>query len=183
MSYLQLAENDPYSHLAQDIPVSAREMYVYIPQGYRGASKDMYIREDLLDTMPQSAYNKLMYELEPYQNTGLSAGRGAERRADRKAKRDARKDARMEARDVRSQRRADIFGKLTDTAGNLVKGIFGGSETDATAGATRTPEGFNLDVSVGQEQSFLSKYKVPLIIGGVAVGGFLLYKTMNKKKR
>lgn len=181
MAYLQLAENDPYSHLAQDIPVSAREMYVYIPQGYRGASKDMYIREDLLDVMPQNAYNKLMYELEPYQNTGLSAGRGAERRAERKAKREARKDKRMEARDVRSQRRADIFGKLTDTAGSLVSGIFGGGDTTETKGPIDGSVQF--DFGTQPEETFFSKYKVPLIVGGVAVGGFLLYKTMNKKKR
>jgi hypothetical protein len=179
MSYLQLAEN-PYSHLAQDVPTEAMEMYVFIPQGYKGAPKDLYIREDLLDKLPAPIYDKMMMELDQFQNTGLS-GRGAERRAERKAKREARKDKRMEARDVRSQRRADIFGKLTDTAGNLVKSLTGTADVDTTGG--KLPADFNLDVAIGQEESALSKYKIPLIIGGVAVGGFIIYKMMNKKKR
>lgn len=180
MSYLQLAEN-PYSHLAQNIPTNAMEMYVFIPEGYKGAPKDMYVREDLLDKLPDPIYNKMMADLAPFQNTGLSAGRGAERRAERKAKKEARKDKRMEARETRSQRRSEMFGKLTDTAGNLVKSLVGGGEVDSKSAIG--PVDFQADFSVGQEESMLNKYKVPLIIGGVALTGFIAYKMLNKKRK
>lgn len=183
MAYLQLAE-DPYSHLAQNIPVSARDMYVYVPQGYRGATKDLYIREDLLDAMPTMAYQKMMFELEPYQNVGMSA------KADRDARRQARKDkkaqkgelktAKQQARLERAKSGETGLKTLISGAKDIVGSIFGTDTTKAV-----TDGGFQASVDFGnvQEESFLSKYKLPIILGVVGVGGFLIYKTMNKKKR
>lgn len=172
MSYLQLAENDPYSYLAQDIPTSALDMYIFVPQGYRGSTKDMYIREDMLDSMPKAAYSQMMYELEPYQPQGLSGKRGDARRAAR----DARKEKRAAAKETRSQRRADMFGKLTDTASGLLQKFTGGGSDVPTKGF----EG-SIEFGAPTEESTMSKYKIPLIIGGVAVAGFLVYKLTKKK--
>lgn len=171
MSYLQLAENDPYSYLAE--PESAMDMYVFVPQGYRGATKDLYIREDMLDSLPKAAYSQMMYELEPYQPQGLSGKRGDARRAAR----DARKDKRAAARETRSQRRSDMFGKLTDTASGLLQKFTGGGGSDVP---TKGFEG-SIEFGAPQEESTLSKFKIPLIIGGVALAGFMVYKFTKKK--
>jgi len=174
MSYLQLAE-DPYSHLAQNIPVEARDMYVYIPAGYKGAPKDLYIREDLLDNVPEMVRQKMMFELEPYQNRGMSAK--ADREA-RRAARNERKNKRAEARETRSQRRSDMFSNLLNKGGEIVAGLTGKGATDTT-GQDRAFQGsFEFGTP---EESPMSKYRVPLIIGGVAVAGFLVYKMMKKK--
>jgi hypothetical protein len=184
MSYLQLAEN-PYSHLAQNIPTDAREMYVYVPAGYRGADQDMYIREDLLDAMPTAAYQKMMFELEPYQNTGMSA------KSDREARRQARKDkkalrsetkaAKQQARLERAKSGETGLKTLISGAKDIVGGIFGTGTTTDTTG--RAPITGSIDFGTPEEESFLSKYKVPLIIGAAGVIGFVVYKQMNKKKR
>jgi hypothetical protein len=180
MSYLQLAENDPFTSLAQNIPTEASEMYVFVPQGYRGSTKDLYIREDLLDAMPQQAFSQMMYELEPYQNTGLS-GKGAERRDARRQAREDRKGKRAEARETRSTRRADMFSNLLNKGGEIVSSLTGRGSVDDTTG--RSPITGSIDFGTPQEESFLSKYKVPLIIGAVGVIGFVAYKSMNKKRR
>ena len=183
MSYLQLAE-DPYSHLAQNIPTDARDMYIYIPQGYRGSVKDMYVREDLLDAMPTAAYQKMMFELEPYQNTGMSAN------ADREARRQARKDkkalksetkaAKQQARLERAKSGETGLKTLIAGAKDIVGGIFGTGAIDTT---NKTPITGSIDFGTMPEESFLSKYKVPLIIGAAGVIGFVVYKQMKKKKR
>ena len=82
MSYLQLAEQD-YSMLA----AANYDKYVFIPQGFRGAAKDSYVREDLFDNMPDALYNQLMLELDQYNTVGLSD------KASRKARREERKKA------------------------------------------------------------------------------------------
>jgi len=185
MAYLQLAE-DPYIHLAQNIPVSARDMYVYVPQGYRGATKDLYIREDLLDAMPTIAYQKMMFELEPYQNVGMSAkaDRDARRQArkDKKAQKSELKSAKQQARLERAKSGETGLKTLIGGAKDIVGSIFGIGTSDTTS---KSPIDGSLNVDFGnvQEESFLSKYKLPIILGVVGVGGFLIYKTMNKKKR
>jgi hypothetical protein len=181
MSYLQLAE-DPYSHLAQNIPVEARDMYVYVPAGYKGAPKDLYIREDLLDNVPEMVYKKMMFELEPYQNTGMSAKEDRqarkEARQQRKALRGETRDARQQARLERAKSGETGLKTLLTGAQNIVSGIFGTGATDTT-GQDRAFEG---SIQFGTpEESPMSKYRVPLIIGGVAVAGFLVYKMMKKK--
>ena len=182
MSYLQLAE-DPYMHLAQNIPLEARDLYVYVPQGYRGATKDLYIREDLLDAMPRNAYAKMMFELEPYQNMGMSS------KESRQARRDARKLKRSQKDELKEQKRLAKLERiksgetglktLLTGAKDIVGGIFGTGATDTTD--TRGLEGSIEFGNQEPEPTGIAKYKVPLIIGGVALAGFLVY-TMTKKK-
>lgn len=188
MGYLQLAEEDPYSHLAE-VPASAMQYYVFIPQGYRGANKDMYVREDVLDNLPAATRSKMMNDLAPYQNTGLSASK--EERERRRANREERKmtranagktrqEARTERQRLRSEakgkgggRGKEIFGGILDTA----KSIFGKGEVDVTAGGGD----LSIDYSQEPEQSFFSKYKVPLLIGGAALVGGIIFLTTRKK--
>lgn len=183
MSYLQLAENDPYSHLAQNIPLEARDLYIYVPQGYRGATKDLYIREDLLDTMPRAAFSQMMFELEPYQNQGMSdkAGRQARRdaRKAKKTQKDELKEAKRLAKLERAKSGETGLKTLISGAKDIVGGIFGTGATDTT-GQTRGFEG-SIEFGAPTEESTMSKYKIPLIIGGVALAGFLVYKFTKKK--
>jgi len=192
MGYLQLAENDPYMHLAE-IPAQYMDLYVFIPEGYRGASKDMYIREDVFDDLPKATYAQIMQELGDYQNKGLSA---ASDRASRKAQRDKnkadrnerkntraaaganRQAARTERQRLRSENKgkgagAGILSGVLDTA----KSIFGKGDVAVNAGGGD----FSVDYSAAPEESFFSKYKIPLIIGGVAVIGGAIYLVMRKK--
>jgi hypothetical protein len=185
MSYLQLAEN-PYEHLAETSTMSASDNYIFIPAGYRGAVKDMYVREDLLDPMPNISYQKMMFELEPYQNTGMSAkeDRDARRQArkDRKALRGETKAAKQKSRLERAQSGETGLKTLISGAKDIVGGIFGTSApVDDTTG--RAPITGSIEFGDVPQESFLSRYKVPLIIGAAGVIGFVVYKQMNKKKR
>lgn len=176
MGYLQLAENsDPnLVHLAEQTIENA-DKYIFIPQGYRGAQKDLYIREDLFDKLPDPVYNNLMNELEPFQNTGLS-GRGKDRRA-------ARREARQKRVETRAAARAQGGGfldKIGNIATNVIGGLKGGSvqvETDqGQAGLNWGPP------PPEEEPTFFEKYKWPIIIGGVAIVGGGIYLATRKKK-
>lgn len=174
MGYLQLAE-DPYYHLAETQSVMSR--YIFIPAGYRGASKDMYVREDFFDNMPEATYNAMMNELAPYQNTGLSS-KASDRRQARKAKKAEKKGAKADAKELKKEKRSARFGSVLDKVGGIVGGIIGGNkQVDITAG------GGGLDVEVGDEPTIWDQYKVPIIIGGVALIGGGIYLATRKKKR
>ena len=171
MGYLQLAENsDPnLVHLAEQTIENA-DKYIFIPQGYRGAHKDLYIREDLFDKLPDPVYNNLMDELEPFQNQGLS-GRGKDRRA-------ARREARQKRVETRAAARAQgggILDKIGNIATNVIGGLKGG-QLDVQAG------GGELAIDYGTEPTFFEKYKWPIIIGGVAIVGGGIYLATRKKK-
>ena len=191
MAYLQLADN-AYSHLA----AAPMQYYIFIPEGFRGASKDSYIREDLFDDMDRMDDAQVMRELAPYQKTGMS-DKGS-RKADRDAKKDAkaakkatqgggaRRDARASRQSSRQQARIDKkaagggFGGVLDKVIGGAKDIFGkgGDTLDVQAGG----DGLQIDYNQGGE-SFFSKYKIPLIIGGVAVAAGTIYLVTKKKKR
>lgn len=178
MSYLQLADNS-YTSLAEEI-IAKGEQYVFIPQGFRGAAKDLYVREDLFDNLPESTYNELMNSLERYQNTGLSAGKGKERRAARKDARVAKKSEKVATRDVRKDKRAARFGGIVDKVGGIVGGIMGGQkELDVTAG------GGGLDISYNDEpqESWISRNKIPVAIGAVVLIGGGIYLATRKKRK
>ena len=185
MAYLQLAEND-YTMLA----AANYDKYIFIPEGFRGAAKDTYVREDIFDDLPDALYNQLMLELDQFNKVGLSG------KADRKARRDERKKmkatkkagkgaaARREARQKRVETRAaarektggfaGILGKVGDLAGNIL-----GTKSaaiDVQAGGGDFSASFDTE-----EETFFQKYKTPLIIGGVAVGGLVLYQFLKKK--
>jgi hypothetical protein len=198
MGYLQLAE-DPYSHLAQP-GTPAKDLFVFVPAGFRGAQKDMWVREDMFDNMPESEYKEIMNALEPYQSTGMSYGftqlsgkaereerkrlrmekkasRGAgarrEARAERQAQRQAARLQRQEARAASGNDLASILGK----AGGIVSNIMGGGDTRGVdVGGSVGGVEFGID----SEQSFFEQYRTPLIIGGLALAGFAAYKMFSK---
>lgn len=195
MGYLQLAE-DPFTSLADNVMMN-RDKYIFIPAGYRGAEKDLYVREDFFDNMPESTYQQMMQELAAYQNTGLSgkADRKA-RRAERKdakaakkagrgagARREARQkrvDARMASKTARAEARGGKGGAFLDKVGGIVGDLVGKGPIDV--------ETDSLDIEYdgqggGGEATFFDKYKVPLIIGGVALIGGGIYLATRKKKR
>ena len=187
MSYLQLAENETY-YLAENDP---KELYIFVPQGYRGAEKDLYIREDLLDDLSDDQYNLMMYELSSFQNTGLSASatrkaRREERRAARKEKKaqrgaGARREARqkrIEARQAGRTQRGGIGGAL-DKIGGIVGGIFGTNAQDKSLDVSYQDGDFG--VTYEDEPSFFERNKLPLLIGGAVIIGGVIYLTMRKK--
>jgi len=177
MGYLQLAE-DPYEMLAEDVARN-KDKYIFIPEGYRGAQKDTYIREDVLDDMPETAYRQMMIELAPYQNTGLSKKADREeRRAKRKGEKEAKKTARREAKQKRVETRSAAFGNigkgLTDVLGN----VMGTKSADVSVD---TGGGGGLDVSIDTQPSFFERNKALILGGGalVIIGGIFL---LTRKK-
>ena len=177
MAYLQLAEN----YLA----ASPMEMYIFIPAGFRGSEKDVYVREDIFDNLPENEYRQIMQELAPYQPAGLSAkdpGKKAARKAERAAKKEGKGGAaRREAKQLRVETRAKargegggLFGKAIDAATN----IFGKKDLDVSV------DGGSVDVSYDkpEEESFFAKNKIPLLIGGAAVVAGAIYLATKKKK-
>jgi hypothetical protein len=186
MGYLQLAE-DPYMHLAE-VPAQNMKFYVFIPAGYRGAEKDMYIREDVLDDLPEATYSQIMSELQQYQTTGLSDAKEdrKKRKADRNARKDTRANAgktRQEARtkrqELRSTAKAQGGGKFADILGTVAgtaKDIFGKGNVDVNAGGG----GFQVQYDPNEE-TFFSKYKIPLLLGGAALIGGTIYLLTRKK--
>jgi hypothetical protein len=198
MSYLQLADNG-YSHLA----ARSNEMYVFIPQGFRGATADSYVREDVFDKMHPEDYDQIMMELLPYQNMGMSElgdrasrkakragkkearagkkearatkkeGRGAAARGERKLK---RQESRQAAKTERAQvRAASGGGGFLDKITGAVGGILNKDASIDVGGAS-------VEYDAPSDESFMSKYKTPLLIGGglLAIGAILL---LTKKKK
>lgn len=184
MGYLQLAES-PYSRLAEGVP--AKELFVFVPAGFRGAVKDMWIREDAFDGMTDSDYLELMRSLEPFQNAGLSYGfTQLSGKAERQARRDARKQKKQTKQEVRQAKqqakieRAKSGKTALDTiiggAQNIVGTIFGGGSQAGQEKLDVQGTVGGVEFDLGPEESFFQKYQTPLIIGGLALGGYALYK-------
>jgi hypothetical protein len=193
MSYLQLADQ---GYLAQ----KPNELYVFIPQGFRGAEADSYVREDIFDNLNRNEYDQLMFELLPYQNMGMSElGDRASRKAareEKKAAKAAKKEgkgagARREARAARQAARQAAKGErvatraaakgegggfkgILDQVGGIVGGVMG-------KGASVEVDGASIEYDPGDE-SFFSKYKTPLLIGGGLVAIGAIYMLTKKKK-
>lgn len=175
MGYLQLAEG--YENLAENVLMN-RDKYIFIPMGYRGAQKDLYVREDFFDNMPEADYQQMMLELSRFQNTGLSSN-ASERRAARKAKKAQKKTTKAATKDEKKAKRAERFGGILDKVGGIVGNIVGGGkqvEVDAAPGQ------FQVKVD-DQEESWLSRNKVPVAIGAVVLIGGGIYLATRKKKR
>jgi hypothetical protein len=190
--YLQLADNDPYQHLA----AAPNELYIFVPAGYKGAEKDLYIREDLLDNLPDANFQQIMFDLEPYQAQGMSAKADRQqRREERKARKAtkggaARRDAKLQRVQARQQGKAARaaagggFGGVLDKIGGVVSNIVGGGapstrELDINAGQG----GVSIDYQGGDEPTFFEQYKTPLIIGGVVLAAGAAYFLINKNKK
>jgi len=186
--YLQLAEN-PYNRLAQQAP---NELYIFVPQGFKGSTKDMYIREDKFDDLPESDYRQLMMQLAPYQGQGMSE---LSDRASRKAERKARKAGRgPEARRAAKQKRVETRAAARAAGGGVLDKVIGAATnifgkggdtlepTERDFTITGTPG--SLDVSIDNadgEESFFQKNKIPLLIGGAVLVAGGLYLATKKK--
>lgn len=194
MSYLQLAENDPYNKLAEGNPL---KNYIFIPAGMLGMSSDTYVREDFFDGLNAEDYQKTISMLAPYQNQGLSfipgigaiAGTGLNIAKNLIAKRAER---------VAAGTAKPLFkagGKISNLIGKL-KGLKAQAATDQntmpTKGEPIQPEQQPKDFPIAgnlqfgnppQEESFFKKYKTPLLIGGGVLVAGGLYLALRKKKR
>ena len=192
MSYLQLAENDPYNRLAEGNPLNN---YIFIPAGMLGMQSDTYVREDFFDGLSADEYQKTITMLAPYQNQGLSAiGAIAGIGLNVAKKLIANRQARVAAGTAKPLFKAG--GKLSNLVGKL-KGLKAQAATDQNAAAAPMEKnqpfdiqasgnvgGTEFNVTAGEEkESFIKKYKTPLLIGGglLVAGG--LFLALRKKKR
>ena len=194
MSYLQLAENDPYNRLAEGNPL---KNYIFIPAGMLGMQSDTYVREDFFDGLSADEYQKTITMLAPYQNQGLSAiGAIAGIGLNVAKKLIANRQARVAAGTAKPLFKAG--GKLSNLVGKL-KGMKAQAATDQNAAvapieknqpfdiqASGNVGGTQFNVQAGdeeQKESFIKKYKTPLLIGGglLVAGG--LFLALRKKKR
>lgn len=194
MALLQLAENGLY--LAEAGPVG--ENYLFIPAGMFGMDQDTYVRSDFFDSLSDKEFEVVMSNLAPYQPQGLSQIGAIATAAQIAGKTLA--PAIKKAYDKRMQKVADgtvkpIFkpgGDLSNLANKVKAGISklkgvpaekAGDVIEKTTPVTGSVEvgGTTIDFSTGQapKENFLTKYKTPLLIGGAAVAGLLLYRTFN----
>ena len=179
MSYLQLADNN---YLAQ----KPNDLYIFIPQGYRGAESDSYVREDIFDNLSPMDYQQLMYELNPYQNKGMSelSDRASRKEARAEKKKTKGAGARREARAQRQKTRQDAKTERSKSGGGIggildkVGGIAG---KILNKGGSVEVDGSVLEYNPAEE-SFFSKYKTPLLIGGGLIAVGTIYMLTKKKK-
>lgn len=178
--YLQLAEEE------NDI----REFF--IPCRNQKTGEITYVREDLLDNLPDNVYDRIMQEAEYMESTGMAEGMGnkAERQA-RRAERKAAKTEKKKAKNLIKQARAKKISGDTEAArdGEVeesqpekvtvfdkilggVTSIFGGKGGQAATqpGATTEGKGDNT---------------IWYVLGAVVIigGGALLYSNSHKPKR
>jgi len=218
MPHLQLADNNEIeltpqnfygdvTTLAQNDP---KELYIFVPAGYRGATEDMYVREDALDNLPQAEFEQVMFDLED--DDGMLSGKAdrqrrrerrqfnKRRKQDTKAEKRATRGggARRSAKEARIARRQEgktsrkgmgggAFDKILGVAGD----IFGkGDAPIAVQGdfeySTPDSRAGIMDQGNGNgdlDETFWDKNKMPIIIGGVALAGLGLFLATRKKKK
>ena len=110
--YLELAESGYLQEGGGESP------YIFIPQALGGAGG--YIREDLLDTLPQAQWEAVMMELEPYQQGMGLFGFGKKAQA----RRDARLQSKLKRKETRTER-GGILGNVTGGIKNILGGVGG----------------------------------------------------------
>jgi hypothetical protein len=202
MAYLQLAENNgSYNMLAEG---SVLNNYLTIPPDFMGNAETKYLRLDYFDNLPDEQYALTMAKLAPYQPvTLLSAKKG------QKKGKGLIGAASFAAGFIPGV--GPIVSKVVEQAGPMAVGLIGkknarkkakqdakkGGDLELKKSAVAIPD-IDAQINVGGQDfelnytnpanaamnttNFFTKYKTPLIIGGVAValvGGFLLLK---KKK-
>lgn len=179
MSYLQLADN----YLAQ----KPNDLYIFIPQGFRGAENDSYVREDIFDNLSPMDYQQLMYELNPYQNKGMSelSDRASRKEARAEKKKTKGAGARREARASRQKTRQDAKterAKMGGGIGGILDKVGGIAGKILNKGGSVEVDGSVLEYDPADNESFFSKYKTPLLIGGGLVAVGAIYMLTKKKK-
>jgi len=202
MALLQLAES-PYNMLAENEMYlaetgSVSDNYLFIPAGLFGMDQDTYVRVDFFNSLSDTEFNAVIETLAPYQAQGLSAiGAVTAVTAATKAIAPAIQKAIASRKEkVATGTVKPIFkpgGALSNLAGKIKAGVsklkdVPTTKQDAVIEKT-TPVSGSLDIggttvdfSTGQPQteSFFTKYKTPLLIGGAAVAGLILFKTLKK---
>ena len=193
--YGMLAENELY--LAEAGPVA--DNYLFIPAGMFGMTEDTYVRSDFFDSLSDTEFETVLSNLAPYQPQGLSqigaiataaqiAGKtlapaiknAFENRAEKVAAGTVKpifkpggplsnlagkvKAGINKLKDVPAEKAKDVIEKTTPVSGSVEIG------------------GTTVDFSTGQPAAvpFFTKYKTPLLIGGAAIAGLLLFKTLKK---
>jgi len=202
MALLQLAES-PYNMLAENEMYlaetgSVSDNYLFIPAGLFGMDQDTYVRVDFFNSLSDTEFNAVIETLAPYQAQGLSAiGAVTAVTAASKVIAPAIQKAIASRKEkVATGTVKPIFkpgGALSNLAGKIKAGVsklkdVPTTKQDAVIEKT-TPVSGSLDIggttvdfSTGQPQteSFFTKYKTPLLIGGAAVAGLILFKTLKK---
>lgn len=197
MAYLQLAENNgSYNMLAEG---SVLNNYLTIPPDFMGNAETKYVRLDYFDNLPDEQYALTMAKLAPYQPVTLLSAKGE----------NLIKIASFGAGFIPGV--GPVVSKVVEKAGPMAVGLIGKKNARKKAKQDAKKAGglelkkdpiaipdIDANVNVGGQDfalnytnpanaqmntsNFFTKYKMPLIIGGVAValvGGFLLLK---KKK-
>jgi hypothetical protein len=193
MAYLQLAEDNPYNRLAEGNPL---KNYIFIPAGMFGMTSDQYVREDFFDDLPAEQYKQVILTLAPYQNQGMSAigaiaGVGlnlAKNLIKRRAERVASGTAKpiFKAGGIVDRIKGKIQTAKATTATTDVNNVQTKAVAPFNVEGSASIGGTNVDFSTSggeTKQSFFTKYKTPLLIGGglVLVGG--IYLATRKKRR
>ena len=203
MALLQLAES-PYSMLAENEMYLAEtgtvsDNYLFIPAGLFGMDQDTYVRSDFFDSLSDQEFSAVISALAPYQPQGLSAVGAVVASAVKVGSMAA--PAIKNAIEKRQEKVAagtvkPIFkpgGALSNLAGKVKAGINklkdvpaekAGEVIEKTTPVSGSVEigGTTVDFSTGQPAAvpFFTKYKTPLLIGGAAIAGLLLFKTLKK---
>lgn len=158
--YLELADNGvtmpPYLG-EKPLPQDMYEHMLQVPDGKGGF---VWVREDLLDDLPDHVIYQLM-QMQPHMS-GIRDWfqRMRERRQERVASR----------REYRTQRATQRQGFLT----NLVSGITGGDQQQTRDMFPQITGGANIGVS--------QWWQNPMVIGGIIIGGGLLVYLATRKK-
>ena len=193
MAYLQLAENNGnYNMLAEG---SVLNNYLTIPPGFMGNDETKYVRLDYFDNLPNEQFALTMAKLAPFQPvTLLSAGGEGLIKA-----------ASFGANFIPGV--GPLVSKVVEKAGPMAVGLIGKKnarkkakkgtkDTGTDTEEQKEKKSFNLpnidaNVTVGGQElgltynkpgnepagNFFTKYKIPLIVGGVAlIGGYFLLK-------
>jgi hypothetical protein len=160
-----------------------------------GMTSDQYVREDFFDDLPSEQYKQVIATLAPYQNQGMSAvgaiaGIGlnlAKNLIKRRQERVASGTAKpiFKAGGLVDRIKGKLATAKATTAGTDVNNV----QTKAgpfNVEGSASIGGTNVDFSTSggeTKQSFFTKYKTPLLIGGglVLVGG--IYLATRKKRR
>lgn len=194
MAYLQLAENNgKYNMLAEG---SVLNNYLTIPPGFMGNDQTKYVRLDYFDNLPDEQYALTMAKLAPFQPVTLlsAGGEGLIKVASFGAnfipgvgplvskvvekagpmavgligKKNARKKAKKGTKDTGTDtekndtKKGGIFDDLPPIDASL---NVGGQELQLTYDKP------------GVQSNFFATYKIPLLIGSVAlIGGYFLLK-------
>lgn len=204
MALLQLAES-PYSMLAEDMYLAetgtVSDNYLFIPAGLFGMDQDTYVRADFFDSLSDEEFNAVISAIAPYQPQGLSAvgaivgtaltaGKALAPAIQKAIKKQAEK------KEKQASGEKGVFkpgGALSNLAGKIKAGInkLKDVPTDKLKDVIEktTPVSGSIDVgstsldfSTGQPTDipFFTKYKTPILIGGAALAGLILYRIIKK---